>query len=192
MCNNSQVPGPSKAILLLLSLPPALPFLFSLHLPCLPFRARKNSALQGTFFCFVVFLGFFFLFLFAVAFYFVKSLLHCGKWVLWWHLWFLFLRWRAPPGRQPCQECRRCSRSFICSLPFYFFFSLKLLPLPCSRLLVSSPHCSVPLNVLTMKHVGRVLYLCSVFAKYENVSMQYQSDEWRRVDQRQRKYLEGF
>lgn len=102
-------------------------------------------------------------------------------------------------------ECRAGRRPWTAALPgvpsvltlilfvsFFFFFVLKHLPLPCSRLLVSSQHCSVPLNVLTIKHVGRVLYLCSVFAKYENVSMQYQSDELRRVDRRQRKYLEGF
>lgn len=95
-------------------------------------------------------------------------------------------------------ECSAGGRPWTAALPgvpsvltlFYLFPFFP--PLPHSRLLDSLQLCSVPLNVLTIKHVGRVLYLCSVFAKYENVSMQYQSDELRRVDQRQRKYLEGF
>lgn len=211
VCNNSQVPGPSKAILLLLSLPPALPFpfSFSLHLPCtvhmhqtwehtcipaaetiiqstLPFRVRKKVCTPGNIFVLLSFelLPYFF-FLFAPPF-FSKLLLHCREWVLRGHLSFLFLNVVLEGALDSSLARSAVGAHAILFVSFFFP------PLPRSRLLDSSQHCSVPLNVLTIKHVGRVLYLCSVFAKYENVSMQYQSDELRRVDQRQRKYLEGF
>lgn len=224
MCNNSQVSGPSKAILLLLSLPPTLIFLSFLFFPamlrvrctcighriahtCIP-AARNNytihssvpckekSALQGTFlFCCLFNLWsrvtlytlpdyFFFPFCFCFSFCQIASLS--------WRMGFMmallisvFEMWRrcAPP------DTRR-ARSAVGAHTISFFFLLLRLPRSC--LLVSSQHCSVPLNVLTIKPGERVLYLCSVFAEYENVSMQYQSDELRRVDQRQRRYLGVF
>lgn len=169
----------------------------------LPFRVRK-SLHSREHFCFVVFLtcdrgwpfilcliNFFFplllsLFILSNRLFIVENGFYDGI--------ADFCFWNVAqvraPGHPPCQERRRCSHYFIFFSPLSFFFNL--LPLPRSCLLVSSQHCSVPLNVLTIKPGERVLYLCSVFAEYENVSMQYQSDELRRVDQRQRKYLGVF
>lgn len=165
----------------------------------LPFRVRK-SLHSREHFCFVVFLtcdrrslyfALLFFFPFAFAFHFVKSPLYRGEWVLWWHCWFLFLKCSA--GARPRTPAVPGAPSVLTLFHFFLFsFFFNLLPLPRSCLLVSSQHCSVPLNVLTIKHGERVLYLCSVFAEYENVSMQYQSDELRRVDQRQCKYLGVF
>lgn len=163
---------------------PAAEIIIRSTLPC---RARKSLHSREHFF-FVVFLACDHRWLFILwLIFFPLPLAFCQIASLWWRMGFMmaFLisvaQMRAL-GLPPCQERRRCSRHFI----FFPFFN------PCSRLLVSSQHCSVPLNVLTIKHGERVLYLCSVFAEYENVSMQYQSDELRRVDQRQCKYLGGF
>lgn len=168
----------------------------------LPFRVRK-SLHSREHFCFVVFLtcdrGWPFILCLIIFFSpFCFRFSFCQIASLSWRMGFMMallisVFWNVAqvraPGHPPCQERHRCSHYFIFFSPFFFF---NLLPLPRSCLLVSSQHCSVPLNVLTIKPGERVLYLCSVFAEYENVSMQYQSDELRRVDQRQRKYLGVF
>lgn len=137
---------------------------------------KEKSALQGTFFLFIFFFSLVAFYMwsqetvFTLPFTFLLLLCFLVELLKMRGEGFLFLLipvlnvvelWAQPLRYLSCSECCLCE--FLEGL-FCFVSSL---------LLVLSQRCSVSLNVRTIKHGGRILYLCrctfSFFAEYENV-----------------------